>query len=163
MKGTDRFLIAFVIGVVILVVIAFAVTLLRPEPEYQVEDSPEGVAHNYLLALQKEDYERAYSYLSRQLEGYPTSTEDFTEDVQDYSWAFRSGRNSTLTIESVDVADYKADVTVRETQFYGGGIFDSSQSINTFEMFLQMEHGDWKIADSEYYFAYCWTFENGCR
>lgn len=65
MKNTDKMLIAIVIGIVLLVVIALAITLTRPEPTYQAEDNPEGITHNYLLALQKKDYERAYVLLSK--------------------------------------------------------------------------------------------------
>jgi hypothetical protein len=71
MKSTDKFLIGIVVGIVLLVVAAFVITLARPEPTYQVEGTPESVAHNYLLALQKEDYQRAYGYLSPTLKGYP--------------------------------------------------------------------------------------------
>jgi len=77
MKNTDKFLVGIVVGVVVLVATAFAVALLRPKPTYQLEDTPKGVAHNYLLALQQEDYKRAYGYLSPTIEGYPTSAEAF--------------------------------------------------------------------------------------
>jgi hypothetical protein len=70
MKGTDRFLIGIVAGVVILVVAVLAIALLRPnQPSYEPDDTAEGVAHNYLLALQLEDYGRAQGCLSRSLPG----------------------------------------------------------------------------------------------
>ena len=54
MKTTDKILIGIVAGIILLIIVALVVTLSRPEPTYQPEDTPEGIAHNYLLALQKE-------------------------------------------------------------------------------------------------------------
>ena len=39
------------------------------------------MVHNYLLALQRQDYERARSYLSPTLSGYPADVEQFAADV----------------------------------------------------------------------------------
>jgi len=55
MKSSDRFLIVIIIGIVLLAGGAFALTLTRPEPTYRSEDTPEGVATNYLLALLKRE------------------------------------------------------------------------------------------------------------
>lgn len=64
MKGSDKTLALIVGGVVLLLIIAFGLVLLRPAPEYRDDVDPDGAAHNYLLALQRADYERAYSYIS---------------------------------------------------------------------------------------------------
>ena len=90
MKSTDRFLIGIVIGVVVLVIAAFGVAFLGPKPAYQSDDTPEGVAHNYLLAIQREDYARAYGYLSPDLRGYPASDEQFIEDMYTGLWPFQA-------------------------------------------------------------------------
>jgi hypothetical protein len=137
MKSTDRFLIGIVVGIILLVVAAFVVTLTRPEPTYQAED----VAHNYLLALQEEDHQRAYGYLSPTLEGYPVSVERFAENVEDSRWRFRLDADTTLAVESVRVTGNRAVVDVRESRF----------------------HGEWKIVDSDYYFARCWKDSKGCK
>jgi hypothetical protein len=161
MKSTDKFLIGIVVGIVLLVVAAFVITLTRPEPTYQVEDTPEGVAHNYLLALQKEDHQRAYSYLSPTLKGYPVSAERFTEDVEDSSWLFRLGEDTTLAVESARVTAHRAVVKVRESRFHGSRLFDSGQSTTMFEIKLQLEDGEWKIVDADYYFAWSWRHSEG--
>ena len=84
MKGT-KFLFAIVAGVVILVAALLILALLRfgPSP-YQAEDTPEGVVHNYLAALQRKGYERARSYLSTTLNGYPVNVEQFAADVEQF-------------------------------------------------------------------------------
>ena len=37
----------------LLVIVAIIAVLRQPEPEYMLDDIPEGVVHNYLLALQQ--------------------------------------------------------------------------------------------------------------
>lgn len=162
MKTTDKVLIGIVGGIILLIAAAFLVTLNRAEQNYQDEDTPEGVAHNYLLALQKEDYGRAYGYLSPTLKGRPRSQERFSQHVQRYSWNFRLEASTTLAVESTKLIGDNATVTVRETQFRGGGLFDSGQSTFTFDMKLRLNNGEWKIVHSTYYFAPCWEDAKGC-
>jgi hypothetical protein len=165
MKKTDKFLIAIVAGVVFLVLVVFAVALLRPnQPTYEPDDTPEGVAHNYLLALQLEEYERAYGYLSPTLPGYPADVETFERNVSNDRWSFGYYDDDvSLAVEAVDVSGDRAKVVVRKTEFYQGGPFDSGQSSSTFEMVLRHEDGAWKITESDRYWASCWESSEGCR
>jgi hypothetical protein len=160
MKKTDKLLIGIVLGIVLLVVVAFGVALTKPKPTYQAEDKPEGVAFNYLFALQQNDYERAYGYLSPTIKGYPETLEEFTDQIRDYSWNFRGMDNSstTLEVDSVDVKGQRADVGIRETQFYEGDLFNSGQYSYIFNMTLrQDENAQWKIVESDSYWVYCWN------
>lgn len=163
MKSTDKFLIGIVAGSVLLVIVAFAITLARPEPTYRAEDTPEGVAHNYLLALQQDEVTRAYGYLSPALPGYPGDENAFARHMDDQSWLFRRAEDITLAVDSAKVSGDRATVKVRESRFRGGELFDSSQSTSTFDMTLEREGGAWKIVDGEYYFARCWKLDRGCR
>ncbi len=70
MKGTDKFLVGIVAGVLFIVIAAVVVVVRRPPPSYKEENTAEGTAHNYLLALQQQDYSRAYTYISFSLQGY---------------------------------------------------------------------------------------------
>src|SRR3990172_7942266 len=94
MKNSDRILFAIVAGVIVLVVVAFVVAFTRPEPAYQSEDSPEGITHNYLLALQQEDYERAYGYLSSELPHYPRDLDKFIADIETQQYRFQPDQSS---------------------------------------------------------------------
>ena len=163
MKSTDRFLIGIVVGIVALVIAAFVVTLTRPEPTYQPEDTPEGVAHNYLLALHREDYERAYGYLSPTLDGYPASADEFADAITDYSWQFRLDADTTLAVESSRAVGNWTVVQVRESRFHGGSLIGNNQSVTMFDVKLGLEEGAWKIVDADYYFAGCWRSNKGCR
>ena len=165
MKGIDRFLIALVAGVVVLVGIVLAIALLGPnQPSYQPDDTPEGVAHNYLLALQLEENERAHGYLSPLLPGYPADVETFERNVQNNRWSFGTYDDDvSLAIEAVNVTGDRAKIVVRKTEFYRGGLFDSGQDSDTFDMTLRQEAGTWKVADSDRYWANCWGSSNGCQ
>jgi len=157
MKSSDKFLLAIVVGIVLLVLVAFVVVLARPEPTYQAEDTAGGVAHNYLLALQQEDYGRAYGYLSPSLVRYPASPADFAEQVADSRWRFPHNDDEvSLAVLSEKVVGNSTRVEVRQSRFYGGGLFDSGQSISTFTMKLQQEPAGWKIVAGDRYFEPCW-------
>ena len=166
MKGTDKFLIGVVVGVLALVCVASAVVLLRPKPTYLGEDTPEGVAHNYLFALHQKEYARAYSYLSPALTGYPKSLEAFAENIRRDAYSFPIDDDSiTLEVQpgrGIAITSETVEVPVRETRFFGGGLF-SSESSSTFTMDLKRENGAWRIISSDSYFVTCWTARDGCR
>ena len=165
MKGTDKFLMAIVAGVVILVIAVLAVALLRPnQPSYEPDDTAEGVAHNYLLALQLEDYARAQGYLSRFLPGRPTDAETMERHVQGNRWSFGTYDDDvSLAIEAVEVTGNRGKIVVRRTVFSRGGLFESGQRSDTFDMTMRREGGIWKVADSDRYWAPCWEASEGCR
>jgi len=61
----DKFLTGILIGVGALVVLALVLFFTRQDKrDYLAEDTPEGVAHNYVLAVLNKDYEKAYGYLA---------------------------------------------------------------------------------------------------
>lgn len=164
MKKTDKILIGIVAGILLLVVVAFAVALSKPKPAYQAETAPEGVAFNYLFALQQKDYERAYGYLAPSIKGYPKTAEAFVDDIRDNSWTFSrlDDSSTTLGVDSVDVNGKRADIKILETRFYEGDLFSSSQYTNTFNVTLrQAENGQWKIVESDSYWLYCWSDPKG--
>ena len=165
MKGIDKFLLAIVAGIVVLVGVVMVLALLRPnQPDYQPDDTPQGVAHNYLLALQLEEYGRAHSYLSPSLPGFPASFETLERDVQNNRWSFGYHDDDvSLAIEAVNVTGDRAKIVVRRTKFYRGGLFDSGQYSDTFDMTLRREKGLWKVADSDRYWANCWELSKGCK
>jgi hypothetical protein len=164
MKNSDKILIAIVGGVLLLVAVAFVVALTRPEPTYQADDTPESVAHNYLLAFQKGDYERAYRYLSPDIENYPPDLEQFVADVQNTGYNFNLDQQNSVTLEIVgsEVTGDLATVDVRQTTFYQGDLFNSGEWSHTFPMRLRRNSAGeaWKIHASDSYWAYCWTDTN---
>jgi hypothetical protein len=171
MKGTDKFLIAIVVGVVVLVAAALAVALVQRDrtPSYEPDDTPQGVAYDYLLALQLGEVERAHGYLSPTLPGYPADAKELARNTNELRWELSPERDASLAVESADVEGDLARVVIRETVFYRGGLFGSGglfspgQDTTTFTMTLAREDGAWKITDSERYWAWCWRESEGCR
>ena len=164
MKTADKVLIGIVIGIGLLIIAALVVTLVKPEATYRAEDTPEGVAYNYLLALQMGEYERAYGYLYPTLDGYPASLTQFEMDIHSNSWKFRLNQEVTISVEEATINGRDASVAVYESRFQGGDLFNSGQSINAFDMELRRDvNFQWKIVYSPYYFARCWTDERGCK
>ena len=164
MQRTDRFLIGIVVGVIILLVIAFVLALQQPQPSYQPDDTPENVVHNYLLALQKREYERAYSYVSPTLAGYPDSVDQFINDISRNNWQFSNleeGTSTVMVVSSDETGD-RAEVSVRENSYYNRGLFDNYQRQSMFEVRLQREASRWKIIAAEAYWLWCWDDTAGC-
>ena len=163
MRGTDKFLVAIVAGALLLVGVVLVLALLRlNQPSYQPHDTPESVAHNYLLALELGDWARAQRSLSPTLPGYPDDAGRFERDVRNNRWRFGDG-DVSLSVESVDVSGDWAEVRVRRTKFYRGGLFESGQHSTTFTMTLRREEGAWKVTDADRYWARCWQSAEGCE
>ncbi len=157
----DKFLIGIVIGIVLLVVVTLAVAFNQPEAAYQPDDTPGGVVHNYVLAIQNEDYARAYGYISPSLRGYPDNTLTFTNQVESYSW--NRSEFESLAIESSQMEGTDARVTLSILAFYGSDLFSSGQTTYTVDFVLKQEAGGWKITDADNYFPWCWKEAEGCQ
>lgn len=155
MSGSDRSLALIVAGVVVLVVAALAAVRLRPEPAYRDADTPEGVTHDYLLAMERQEWSRAYGYLSPGLPCYPESAEVFVDDVTEQGFV-RDFENVELRVEGASVEGDVALVTVQETRYWTGGLFDSGQSTSDFEVKLQREADGWKIVRADRYWWWTW-------
>jgi hypothetical protein len=165
MGGSNKFLFGIVIGIILLVIVTFSVVMLRPEPAYRDDSAPDGAAHNYLLALQQGDYERAYQYIPADYK-FPTDARDLEDDVHRNSWQFDLADDFSLAIEAVKLRDDdEAVVTVRKTTFYNDGLLGSHQDFSTFTMNMVLEGDLWKVSQARSYWSNCWgeTRENWCR
>ena len=164
MRGTDKFLIGIAIGALLLVVVTFVVVLLQPEPEFHPEATAEDVVHNYLLALQKGEYERALSYINPKY--CPEDVEEFVEDINVICrWDFSLlDRATSQIVEPAQVIGKRATVKVQQSVFYSGDLFDSGQQRYDFKMSLVIDDGEWKIVDGEDNWCYCWDEDDyWCR
>lgn len=166
MKNTDRFLLFIVLGIILLVGVAFFFALNRPEPAepaYQPEDAPEGIVLNYLTALRQGDYARAFGYLSPEIPGYPADLGEFTRDIQNNAYQFRLDGSASVEVISVKTTPPLSVVRIRETLFNPSGLFDSGQSETQSIFNLRQDpQGNWKIENGEAYWVWCWNDRLGC-
>lgn len=166
MDRTDRFLIGLVGGVLLLAALAFALARGRGQTAYlEDETRPEAVAFNYLLALQRKDDARAYGYLDPGLPGYPSRLDIFVDDLVDRAYLRGLDSRSFRVLEDRTAGDETLTrVTVQETSFVGGGLFQSDQSSDTFELRLRREEGRWLLVDGDRCWWECWDeLQEFCR
>jgi len=166
MRRPDWFLIAIALGTMALVLAALFIAVRLPAPEPRDDDTAAGAAHDYLLSLSLREYDRAWGYLSPSLPGYPTTVEQFLDDVNDESWAFgleQSSRSFDVSAETSEPLGDRAVVTVLESSFTQAGLFDSGQTTRRFEMTLAREGDEWRLVDGERYWHECWSVPPPCR
>ena len=147
----DRFLIGILVGIGVLVVIALALFFTRQDKqEYAAEDVPEGVVHNYALAVYREDYEKAYSYLA-EADNKPT----YNEFRQAFFNRYVDPSNAGLELGATDIAGEEAYVTVY--LIYNPSDPFSSGNRGTETARLERQNGEWKLLQMPYTFwAYDW-------
>ncbi len=138
----DKFLISIVITIVLLMLLATGVFLTRQNSQdYIAEDSPEGVVHNFVFAIQNDEYERAYGYLSDQ-EGKP-SYSDFQKWFRNDSHNDNGVQIQGSEVFQGDDTVQNALVDIRITQ-YSSEPFNNSYRMNGV-VELKMQEGNWKI------------------
>lgn len=153
----DWFLISIVVGIVAIVIAGLVLALSGSEPrDYVSDEDPQGVAFNYLLAIQKKDYDRAYGYLAAELPSRPADAGQFFDDLQD-SWNCSSEQleQSGFRIDESEIFTDRAVVFVEQTIYTRGGIFGGGSYTNRHTVNLIQEPAGWRINNSDQ----CWSFE----
>lgn len=151
----DRFLTGILIGIAVLVVIALAVFFIRKDSQsYVSEGTPEGVVHNYVLAVLNGDYQKAYNYLA-DLEDKPT--------YEEFRDAFIKGmvnpNNSAVDIGEAEINNDTASVEVamiyNPSDPFSTGYRDTQRAI------LVKQDGEWKLSSMPgyYFWEYSWYQE----
>ena len=148
----DRFLTAILVGIGVLVVIALAVFFLRQNSQsYISEEAPEGVVHNYVLAVLNDDYEKAYGYLA-DLDHKPT--------YEQFRDAFLTGavnpNNSAVDIGNseinADTASVEVALIYNPSDPFSTGYRDVQRAV------LVSQGGAWKLSSMPgyYFWDYNW-------
>jgi hypothetical protein len=141
----DRFLIGILIGIGVLIIAAVVVFFTRQEQAtYVAEASPDGVVHNYVLAILNKDYEKAYGCLA-DLKDKPTFDE--------FRQAFAVGRlmpgNNGIKVGSAEITGDSATVNV--SMVYTPGDPFSSGYSDAGRAQLVLQNGIWKISSMPTY------------
>jgi len=151
----DRFLTGILVGIGLLVVVALAVFFSRRDTQtYISEDAPEGVVHNYVLAVLDKDYEKAYGYLA-ELEYKPT--------YEEFRRAFLNGEvNPDNQAVDIGASDIEGDIATVELEL----IYNSSDPFSTgyrnmMTADLVRQGGAWKLTLMPQYnfWGYNWYVE----
>lgn len=147
----DRFLTGILIGIAVLIVLALVVFFVRKDNlTYVADNTPEGVVQNYVVALHKRDFDKAYAYLA-DLESKPTP-EQFRQSFLNHTV---DPANAGLEIGKAEISGETATVSL-------GVIFSPSDPFssgyrNTEYAQLVQENSAWKIKQMPYNFwAYDW-------
>ena len=135
--------------------------------DYQTDVSAASAAFNYQLALIKEDYHRAYGYLSPSLPNRPSSVEAFIEELERSGQKSPHSLNPCVWVEGVEEDGVKATVMIWE-QLYtvctrDRALAPENLSFNRFKMELVLLEDGWRIFHSEGHFVPCWTEIDGCK
>jgi len=152
----DRFLVGILVGIAVLVVLALAVFFLRRGSlSYGTDDTPDGVVRNYIVALQKQDYARAYSYLA-DIEQKPTLA-GFTQPLAGPQAQEIASTSLEITAVNVDASGNSATIQVNMVRGTTG-LFTTNNVIDYQAVDLVRQNGAWKIRILPYPF---WSFSWG--
>ena len=148
--------------------VAFFALTNRPKG-YQSGDSPEATAYNYLMALVKKDYRRAYGYLSPTLPQYPEDLDIFIRDLEQHNLLPVYELDPCVYIEGAEVKSDQAEVKLR-VQYYDPCLRSWWLEIQNLtqtpgQMRLEQVEGSWKIVDADDWFFYygCWADSSECK
>lgn len=149
----DRFLLGILVGIGILILAALAVFFMRHrEASYVSEAAPDGVVHNYVLAVLNKDYAKAYGYLA-DLKGKP--------DLSEFRQAFAVGRlmpgnSDGITVGKSEVNGEDASVEVDMMSSPGDPFSTGYNNVGVAHLILQ--NGAWKISSMPAYnlWDYSW-------
>jgi hypothetical protein len=147
----DKFLTGILIGIGVLILLALGLFFTRQgKVEYMADTTPEGVIHNYVLAVLDNDYEKAYGYLA-DLDDKPTY-EQFRQSF------FNGSVNPKSTGVDVGTASINGDeATVTVTVFYSTNDPFSGGYQNEDRALLVQQNGNWRISAMPYnYWDYNW-------
>jgi len=146
----DRFLLGILIGIGLLVALTLGLFFLRQQqPNYKAEDTPAGVVHNYITAVELRDYERAYTYLAERTDkptfevfrqAFLTQMDPQSASVQ-VGEAFISGQDASVQVSLLHV---------------NNGLFSSTWS-EQMTATLVLQDGAWKLTNGPYpYWFWDW-------
>ncbi|MCL4273644.1 MAG: hypothetical protein QY328_02790 [Anaerolineales bacterium] len=145
----DKFLTGILIGIGVLILLALGLFFTRQDKrDYVAETTPEGVVHNYVLAVLNRDYQKAYEYLA-DLEHKPT--------YEAFRRSFFNGMVNPgdvgVDVGSADIHDDEAVVSL--SIYYPNTDPFSSRYSSSDRALLVQQNGMWKLSSMPYNF---WDF-----
>jgi hypothetical protein len=143
-KPSSRWLLVFGVTIGVLVIVAIVLVLTiggAREVPLLSEDTPGGTVQRYFLALEAEDYLKAYSYLSpppgEKLPPYEQWRGPVVRSEEKPGWKVTLGKSV--------VTGNEATVDVVVNVFRPGGPFDNPVRTQYVTFFLKKEGTSWRI------------------
>ncbi len=145
----DRFLTGILIGIGVLILLALILFFTRQDKrDYVADASPEGVVHNYVLAVLNKDYQKGYGYLA-DLKHKPT----YEEFRQSFFNGMVNPSDAGVDIGSVEINGNEAGVTL--AIYYSSTDPFSSRYASEDRALLVKQNDEWKLSSMPYNF---WDF-----
>lgn len=148
----DKFLVGILIGIGVLILASLIIFFTRQDKQvYISETTPDGVVHNYVLAILNKDYQKAYGYLA-DLANKPT----FDQFRKPFATGSLSPFNAGIKIGKVDITG--DDATVEISMIYSASDPFSNGYNNVGSAQLVLQNGVWKISNMPAYtlWDYSW-------
>ena len=148
----DRFLSAILIVIALLVVASLSLFFLRQDSvTYLPEDTPSGIVHNYILAIEKGEYERAYDYLAEK-EKKPTY-----DEFENHFLFYENSTGYQIGETAITGETARVEITIMEGS--GGFLFDRYYDYVEYAQLLKKD-GEWEIIQMPYsYWSWDWYEE----
>ena len=148
---SDRFLTAILIGIGVLALIALALFFVRRGGQDYLDDkSPTGVTHNFIVAIERDDYQKAYSYVAE-------SAQKPTLDQFRTSFLSSKSNNTDVSVQvgSAEIAGDTANVSVVLIYNNGNPFNSTNRQPQTGQ--LTRKNGSWTIVQMAYpFWDYNW-------
>ena len=135
----DKFLTGILIGIGVLILLALGLFFLRQDKrDYVADTNPDGVVHNYVLAILNKDYQKAYGYLA-DLEHKPT--------YEEFRQSFFNGmvNPSDVGVDVGSVEINKDEAVVSLSVYYSNSDPFSSRYASEDRALLTQQNGAWKL------------------
>ncbi len=149
----DRFLQGLVLGLCLLAVAAVVLVVNRAGSEvYFNQDTPEAVVHDYVLALQRGDLDRAYGYLAEG-EGKP----DWLTFRRWMSKGDLKRGEASVRVGEAEVKGDEASVQLTVFSTTSGPFFGEEIMQRSDEALLVRQDGEWRLSYMPFEFwGYDW-------
>jgi hypothetical protein len=137
----DKFLTGILIGIGALILLALVLFFTRQngKSDYIADTTPEGVAHNYVLAVLNKDYQKAYGYLA-DLENKPS----YEEFRQSFFNGMVYPTDSGVEVGSAEINGDEAIVNL--SVYYSVNDPFSSRYASEDRALLVKQDGVWKLS-----------------
>lgn len=150
----DKFLTGILIGIGALILLALGLFFTRQDKrDYVADTTPDGVVHNYVLAVLNKDYQKAYGYLADldHKPGYETFRRSF------FNGTVNPG-DVGVDIGAVDIHGDEAIVSL--AIYYPNTDPFSTRYSSADRALLVRQNGAWKLSAMPYgFWDYSWYQE----